>query len=531
MARLQRPALCVAVALILLAAACIGMRLRARETAQRRRGGDAWQLTYDVDFRAAGPEEQVRIALPQNSPQATVLREVFSCTDCSMGLLSTREDGTREAIVTRQDAVGRPSARFVARFDIETLSSAGTSPIPLNGQLRDGEAAQYLQPENEIQSDSPAALEWVSRQPDVGASAKDIADGIFEYCSKSIFRGATGSPSDAAATLERRSGSALGRARAMVALCRASRLPARLATGFVLHKEGLQKPHVWAEVRIGEKWVPYDLEWDRAARQPPAYLPVRRGGFTVTEAAASVSLRETFSVVQLSYSGRARVPGTAHWQDILDLRRLSPGAQKTLALILLIPVGALVTSVSRNLIGVETSGTFTPILLALSFVYADWRSGIVVLVTVLAIGLAGRVLLNRLKLLMVPRLSVVLTLVVVSLTVAVSALDYLEVTPVPQAVLLPMVIVTMTVERFHISAEEDGVRKAFGLLAGTLGVGGCALAIFRLEGLGHFLLHYPEVQFLIMGVLILIGRYAGYRLTELWRFRDVPQTPDSGEGR
>ncbi len=382
MARLQRPAVWVAVGLILLATACIGMRLRARETAQRRRGGDAWQLTYDVDFRAAGHEEQVRIALPQNSQHATVLREVFSCTDCSMGVLSTREDGTREAIITRQDAVSRPSARFVARFDIETLSPAGTSPVSSNGQLRAGEAAQYLQPENEIQSDSPAALEWVSRQPDVGASAKDIADRIFEYCSRSISRGGTESASDAAGTLERRSGSALGRARAMVALCRASRLPARLAAGLVLHKEGPQKPHVWAEVRVGEKWVPYDLEsesrleacatGDRAARQPPAYLPVRRGGFTVTEATASVSVREAFSVVQLPYSGRARAPRTAHWQDILDLRRLTPGAQKTLALLFLIPIGALVTSVSRNLIGVETFGTFTPILLALSFVYADW---------------------------------------------------------------------------------------------------------------------------------------------------------------
>jgi hypothetical protein len=150
MARLQRPALCVGVALILLATACIGMRLRAREAAQRTRGEDAWQLTYDVDFRAARPEEQVRIALPQNSPQATVLREVFSCTDSSMGLLSTREDGTREAIVTGQDSVSGASARFVARLDIETLSPAGASPISSDGQLRDGEAAQYLQPENEI---------------------------------------------------------------------------------------------------------------------------------------------------------------------------------------------------------------------------------------------------------------------------------------------------------------------------------------------------------------------------------------------
>jgi hypothetical protein len=219
--------------------------------------------------------------------------------------------------------------------------------------------------------------------------------------------------------------------------------------------------------------------------------------------------------------------GERRLSDVLNLTRLSPAMRGTLTLLLLLPVGALVTAIFRNLIGVQTFGTFTPVLVALSFVHADWRTGVMVLIVVVAIGLAGRVFLNWLRLLTVPRLSIVLTLVVVSLTMAISALDYFRLTPAAQAVLLPMVILTMTIERFHISAEEDGFGYALKVLAGTLAVGFCSLVVLRLERLGELLLSFPESELFIVAALILIGRYTGYRLTELRRFRDLlPRAPE-----
>ena len=44
------------------------------------------------------------------------------------------------------------------------------------------------------------------------------------------------------------------------------------------------------------------------------------------------------------------------------------------------PLGALLTAVLRTIIGIRTFGTFTPTLLALAFVYNDWRTGLVVFV-------------------------------------------------------------------------------------------------------------------------------------------------------
>jgi Transglutaminase-like superfamily len=48
-----------------------------------------------------------------------------------------------------------------------------------------------------------------------------------------------------------------------VALCRARGIPARMVSGFLLHR-AFPAPHFWAEARLGgEGWVPYDLGgWD-----------------------------------------------------------------------------------------------------------------------------------------------------------------------------------------------------------------------------------------------------------------------------
>ena len=111
---------------------------------------------------------------------------------------------------------------------------------------------------------------------------------------------------------------------------------------------------------------------------------------------------------------------------------------------------------------------------------------------------------------------------------AVSLLEYFHLTPSAQAVLLPMVILTMTIERFYIASEEDGTLSALQLLGGTLAVGLCCYLILRWASVGELLLRFPELHLFTIGTLIIIGRYTGYRLTELKRFRDVAQSPRGG---
>jgi hypothetical protein len=89
-----------------------------------------------------------------------------------------------------------------------------------------------------------------------------------------------------------------------------------------------------------------------------------------------------------------------------------------------------------------------------------------------------------------------------------------------------MVILTMTIERFYVSSEEDSLRFALRLMAGTVALGFCCYLILRWEDVGQVLLAHPEVHLFTIAALILLGRYTGYRLTELWRFRDLAKPPE-----
>jgi hypothetical protein len=306
----------------------------------------------------------------------------------------------------------------------------------------------------------------------------------------------------------------------MTALCRASGIPARLVTGFVIEAATQADPQVWVEAFIDGRWIVYDPHHGFARDLPYNYLPIRRGGADVVTTRGVEETEGSFSITrlpdtQLGAHGRRRV------LDILDLARLPLEMQRILSVILLLPLGAVVTSIFRNLVGVQTSGTFTPTLLALSFVFSDWRTGLIVIVAVVVLGLVARNLLDRLKLLMVPRLSIMLTLVVCCVVFGISLLDHFRVTPSVQAVLLPMVILTMIIERFYLTTQEDGWSVAVWRLGGSVVVGFFCFLVLQWETVAHAVLLYPEAHFFTVALLVLIGRYTGYQLLEFWRFREA----------
>jgi hypothetical protein len=54
--------------------------------------------------------------------------------------------------------------------------------------------------------------------------------------------------------------------------------------------------------------------------------------------------------------------------------------------------------------------------------------------------------------------------------------------------------------------------------------------VLSIHAVVHHMVRYPETLGLIMAVQLLIGRYTGYRLSELFRFRDFVQPPPAPPG-
>jgi hypothetical protein len=85
----------------------------------------------------------------------------------------------------------------------------------------------------------------------------------------------------------------------------------------------------------------------------------------------------------------------------------------------------------------------------------------------------------------------------------------------------PMIILAWTIERMSIVWEEDGAKEVFIQGGGSLAV--AILAYFAMINpiMQFWTFNFPEFLLAVLGLIILIGRYSGYRLSELYRFASM----------
>ncbi|POP51998.1 inactive transglutaminase family protein [Zhongshania marina] len=202
----------------------------------------------------------------------------------------------------------------------------------------------------------------------------------------------------------------------------------------------------------------------------------------------------------------------------LSLYDLPLQSQQTFEIILMIPIGVMLILLLRNVIGLETLGTFTPVLIGLAFRETQVFWGVILFTFITALGLSLRSYLEHLHLQLLSRLSVVLTFVVIIMAL-ISVLGHrLGLDRGLSIALFPMVILTMSIERMSIVWEERG-----GVHAGKVGIGTLIAAtlshlMMTYEPWAYFVFTFPGMLLVFMSMMLALGHYRGYRLTELFRF-------------
>jgi hypothetical protein len=127
--------------------------------------------------------------------------------------------------------------------------------------------------------------------------------------------------------------------------------------------------------------------------------------------------------------------------------------------------------------------------------------------------------IDRLRLLLVPRLSFLITFVILAFTVFALIGSKFGMREFMAVGLLPFVILSMTIERFFILTEESGASVSLRTAAGSAAVAAITYKIIQIDPLQLTFFVYPELLFAIMGLLLLLGNYSGYRISELLRFK------------
>jgi hypothetical protein len=485
-----------------------------------------WRIELEIEARGTGQRGSVRAALPSSDGE----QEVFDERQTSDRLVFTirTEDGQRTGVWSgRFDGVHGISHAFRVQL--------AETPLPLPTDLTQKPSrevvAKHLVPTSRYPVDSPEIEELVeSLAPPTPGDALGQMRILLGYVTDEILTVGTGSD-DALLTLSAGEGSQLGKARLLVALLRAAGIPARVAAGLRLREQKEARESVWVEGWFGGRWLSLSPVDGFFGARPPDLMLLRAGSATLIEETGLDAVSSRYRVLRESLRPEEvasfMVP-TNPLLEAVSLYRLPVGTQAALRILLVFPIGALIIAIFRNLVGLRSFGTFMPLLIALALRELSLWLGLSLVGSVILLGLVSRLLLDRLQLLLVPRLCVLLCVVVLTITAQSLTGRSYEVRDLFASILFPVVILTMLIERFSITSAEEGMASAVRRLASSAFIAICVFPIFRIPALEHLMFGFPELVISVMGLLVMIGGYTGYRAAELWRFRSFVRPPEEG---
>lgn len=505
---MKRPAVVLALALLLLAVGLLAYRIMwlgypVFPTAP----GRTWQLLIDAHVKGREAETTLALALPYEQAGRMLVEEKVTSGSLNFNLL--REEPNRIGVWSGPIGSGEEEINYRAIILIRPGGISRTAPptfkkFPPQIEKEEQALAEHL------------VRNWRHLGPTdrIRAAVAAIAGGWGQP-----------SPKDQDVQKWRTIQERHGRVIALLTLLEASGLSARAVEGFRLIEGVKTRPLTWVAVWTGQRWESISPETGEIERNPAALLPLATGGAPAARVSGGelseirwILNREIVSQWRVHFE---RVRRSTRFLDRWSLFRLPPEFQQTFRILLLVPIGALIIGFLRNLVGFPTFGIFMPVLLALAFRSTGLVYGLAIFAGVLFVGYAVRRGLDKLRLLLVPRMSVILTLVISCFTVLALVGNKIGLRQLMAVGLLPFVILTMVIERFFVLVEEAGVRVGLQTAAGSAAVSIIAYEIISWEPLQLTFFVYPELLAAVAALQILLGRYTGYRLSELIRFRSL----------
>lgn len=461
-----------------------------------------WVVQAQVGFKGKGTPAIVNLQIPQVTPGFAVLDENFISNQ--FGLALEERGDTREA----QWAIRRADGSQTLYYRLFVTGT--TQEAAWNTRPRFPERPTYEEPYR-------GAIEAILE--DVRQESADVATYTRELLQQLNAR----LPNENVALIRSVASSDRAWVHQVIEILKGVRIPARVVWGIPLSEAANEVPLVpLLQVHNGERWLTFNprtaaegmpdnfLAWTTGERP---LLSVTGGGNETVTFSVSKTYRDVIDLIRV---------GSEHWNSYL--LQLSPLAlpvptQNVYQLLLMLPVGALVVVFFRIFVGVKTFGTFMPILVALAFRETQLLWGLALFTGITMTGLFIRFYLERLMLLLVPRLTAILIIVLILMLLMSLISNYLGFARALSVALFPMVIMAMTIERMSITWEEYGAREALMQGVGTLIVAAIGYLVMSNAHLTYLMFVFPELLLVLLGVSLWMGRYTGYRLTELRRFR------------
>jgi hypothetical protein len=298
-------------------------------------------------------------------------------------------------------------------------------------------------------------------------------------------------------------------------------IPATTAYGLLL-EDGRRRQRLRPLLRVWQEddSEVFPLNLSASERRLPLMVWQPTRGYVLEVTGASGS-ELSFSMLRSEVSNYGQVAGAlgeaSDWLGF-SIHTLPIEEQAMFKTILLLPIGALVVCILRILVGIRTSGTFMPVLIALAFIETSLLTGLIGFLLVVSVGLMIRSYMSHLNLLLVARISAVI-ITVITIIALFSVFSYrVGLTEGLKITFFPMIILSWTVERMSILWEEEGWHEVAVQGSGSLLTAVAAYLAMTNPWIRHLSFNFIGLQFVALALIMLIGSYTGYRLLELRRF-------------
>lgn len=196
----------------------------------------------------------------------------------------------------------------------------------------------------------------------------------------------------------------------------------------------------------------------------------------------------------------------------------------TIVLLLLLPIVAFVIAFTRNVIGIRGFGIFLPAALSVVFVATGPVVGIGLFLIIVTVSTAVRLILRKLKVKLqyLPRMAFILWAVVIGVLGVLFAAPFIRFPDLANVSIFAVLILILLSEDFTRVQLGKGVETALSLTTETLLLSLISFFFLTLKPLQHYVLMNPEISLLLTGIAdILLAKYSGLRLMEIWRFRKL----------
>lgn len=309
---------------------------------------------------------------------------------------------------------------------------------------------------------------------------------------------------------------------AAITVLKQARIYAMPVYGLFLNQQNKAEFHSFLAVYNEKEWV-YINPKTAASGLPKNFLVWQYGSEPMFKLSGGHKPQFSISVspTPMNALSMVKARGLQNESELLrfSLLQLPVNVQETYKILLTVPIGTFIILLLRNFVGLSTFGTFMPVLIALAFRETHVAWGIALFTFIVSVGLLARFYLDHLRLLLVPRLSAILTFVIL-LMVFISVISVnLGLASGLSVALFPMVILTMTIERMCITWDERGPYEAILAGIGSLFAAVICYGAMSYAPLQYLIFAFPELLLVLLAIILWFGQYRGYRFSELVRFR------------